>query len=175
MDNIHNMSTTGSAFSHPWIKAFIFNGPYAYSLFSIWFLIKRIPFLVGFLVWFAINSSTNKVLKQWIREPRPNNYQQIHDGGQYTRAEIYGMPSGHSQTIFFVVMYVWMVLQNISLTLTGLFVAALTLYQRWADKKHTISQLAVGCVVGLLMGWASYKITKRAISILHTKKQIMTL
>jgi membrane-associated phospholipid phosphatase len=146
------------------INKIIFNGPYIFTIIVIFNLYKQIKYLTGFLFFFIVNGFMNKILKNIIQDPRPKMFNKINDGGRYTKTEQYGMPSGHSQSIFFAIMYSWMVTKNVTLCLFGLFMASFILYQRWEDKKHTVAQLAVGCIVGLFIGWSSYKITKKIIT-----------
>ena len=71
------------------------------------------------------------------------------------------MPSGHAQSSMFSLTYLYLVKQSPSWLLIELFIAILTLYQRWNYRRHTIQQLFVGSVVGIVFAYISFVISKR--------------
>ena len=82
---------------------------------------------------------------------------------EYKGIEYYGMPSGHSQSVFYTISYMWYVTHNVYLLLIGLFIGLITLNQRYKTKKHTIEQLIVGAFTGISIGYISYNISKKLI------------
>jgi membrane-associated phospholipid phosphatase len=73
------------------------------------------------------------------------------------------MPSGHAQSSFFSNVYLWLVTGSMGYFLSGLFIASITVYQRWRDKRHTIQQLALGAIVGTLFAYGSYYMLSKKI------------
>ena len=100
-------------------------------------------------------------LKNIIKQPRPTGYLSINDGGEYINKERYGMPSGHSAFVFYSTTFLWLVKQNIPLLLVELFLCAITVYQRYEYKKHTIEQLVVGAVLGSAVAFCSHQVAVR--------------
>jgi membrane-associated phospholipid phosphatase len=103
-------------------------------------------------------------LKTFIREPRPQGYnselyREWMYALDYEGVEQYGMPSGHSMIIFFSLFYLWWIKKNVWYMIGGSFLAVLTLYQRFKYKKHTLSQLVVGAILGFTLSYLAYIIT----------------
>ncbi|RLN10545.1 hypothetical protein BBJ28_00000578 [Nothophytophthora sp. Chile5] len=98
-----------------------------------------------------INEVLNKVLKKAINQPRP-------DGAHLSGS---GMPSAHSQFIAFFAAYVIAYTMNNRrlvgqwLTIVSVFMlAVLTCYSRAHLGYHSIEQIAVGALIGMLSGFA---------------------
>jgi membrane-associated phospholipid phosphatase len=79
---------------------------------------------------------------------------------KYKNEERFGMPSGHAQSIFFSIVYLYNLKHSIPLLFSNLFIASLTLYQRWKYRRHTVEQLATGSAIGGLFAWAVYSLEK---------------
>lgn len=107
------------------------------------------------------NDYVNRVLKMIIREPRPSGRIPFSEYESYTGGHKYGMPSGHAQSIGFSVMYLWLVRSTDYMFVLSAFIGAVTLYQRWKYRNHTIEQLVVGvlcgCGLALLVWWVGTK------------------
>lgn len=133
-----------------------------------------------------INSILNITLKLLIKEPRPQQLKKTnltktlthnnethndtshapHDTPLYatlTHFNIYGMPSGHAQFAFFSTVYIWLAFKNIKLSLFYFAVSLITLYQRVKYNMHTIFQVAVGSLIGSLMGVLTFAFFKKKI------------
>ena len=81
-----------------------FFAPMILFTLSIIVLWSHIKYLNVYLIFFLLNMLLNKSLKQLIREPRPGKVteQNVYKGYENTGgAEIYGMPSGHAQSVIF--------------------------------------------------------------------------
>lgn len=139
-----------------------FNGPRILWIIAIGFMFDRIPYLVAFLTASYANDEINKILKLIIREKRPENGQSF-SGEKYEGAHQYGMPSGHAQSAFFSVAFLYLVTRSSALLIVGCCIAALTIYQRFVSKKHTAGQLVIGAGVGVLVAFVSFVIAKRVI------------
>jgi membrane-associated phospholipid phosphatase len=131
-------------------------GPVILLIVSVWQLWGNGIYLILSIVVFCINIFINIGLKQWIREPRPVGGQIMSIYDTYTGVLDYGMPSGHSQMAFGLVTFVYLVKQSISSLVGGLWIISLTVYQRWKYKRHSIEQLAIGAIVGILVAYISY-------------------
>ena len=130
------------AFEGPRIMFFV-------TLLSIW---RETKFLLAFPVGVVANIFLNKFLKNVFREPRPpslHNLGSLDNIDNYRGVEIYGMPSGHAQSIFFSLSYLYLVKKSNVVLMATLFLALATLYQRWFYGRHSVEQLLVGSLVGL--------------------------
>lgn len=139
-------------------------GPVILFLVSGWQLWGNGIYWTLSIVVFCINIFINIGLKQLIREPRPVGGQIMTIYDTYTGVLDYGMPSGHSQMAFGLVTFLYLVKQSVSSLLGGLWIISLTVYQRWKYRRHSIEQLAVGAIVGILVAYISYTVITMGIT-----------
>lgn len=144
-----------------------FYGPFILFGISIYYLVPYKQHMFYYIIFFFVNGIVNVVLKNIIRDPRPDGFNKRHsyDMIEYKGIEYYGMPSGHSQSVFYTISYTWFVAQNVYLFLAGLFIGLITLNQRFKTKKHTTTQLAVGAFVGTAVGYASWYASKKIMQV----------
>lgn len=69
----------------------------------------------------------------------------------------YGMPSGHSQNIFFITTILSLYLNNIYKTIFLLFIAIYGGYLRIKFGCHTLNQVIIGGIIGIIFGYLCYK------------------
>lgn len=139
-----------------------FFGPLILLVTSIIKLWNQPPYLAGYLIFFIINVIINKILKSIIKEPRPANGQSIINES-YEGADKYGMPSSHAQSVFYSMTYVYLIKDDYLVLLFESFISFLTIYQRWNYRRHTIEQLGIGSMIGLLFAYIGVYITKKYI------------
>jgi len=115
-------------------------------------LIDRPNYLSVFLIGSATNILLNKTLKYIIKEPRPPNPIEYssNDKGVYVNEEIYGMPSGHTQWAGFSVTFFFIIRRSPAWLLFGLITSVLTFNQRLKYRQHTLLQLIVGYITGMI-------------------------
>lgn len=135
-------------------------GPIILFIVSAWQLWGNGIYWTLSIVVFCINIFINIGLKQWIREPRPVGGQIMSIYGVLD----YGMPSGHSQMAFGLVTFVYLVKQSVSFLIGGVWIIGLTLYQRWKYNRHSIEQLVIGAIVGILVSYISYTVITMGIA-----------
>lgn len=142
-----------------------FYGPTINFIIGFISLLKQVKYLSGYLVFTGINSIMNIVLKTTFQETRPPGGIPLYDGEEekYKNENKYGMPSGHTQSVFFALTYLYLVKHSIYSFLLELCVAMITCYQRWKYRRHTISQIIVGSLIGILFGGLSFSLTKKYI------------
>ena len=109
--------------------------------------------LTIFVLFMIANELFNRFLKTMIREDRPSELISDKMDSAY-----YGMPSGHSQHIFFSAMYLQ--LQGIQYIEFIWIIALITIYERVANNKHTVNQVIVGALIGLGVGYFAHQIMK---------------
>ena len=152
-----------------------FYGPWIQGLITITQLITQKYYLIGYIVFAYINVFTNKWVKIHYKEPRPSEKEEaglpikVSDPNIFgmPNADIYGFPSGHAQQILYSVFYLFFVKRSKLLLLIGLFLSGLTVYQRWKYKRHSIKQLSLGSIIGVVIGYIGYYITSRVIKNIH--------
>jgi membrane-associated phospholipid phosphatase len=141
-------------------------GPLLLFFQSIYFLQKKPNYMIYYITGFFIDGFINILLKGIIKQPRPYIDKDMHNLSlTYLRRfmfkdgilfDIYGMPSGHSQSVMFSTTFIWLVLKNKFIFIVYLFVSLITFYQRIESNMHTLTQVFIGAFVGILMGSLFY-------------------
>ena len=129
-------------------------------------LLKRPQYLSGYLVFTGMNYILNKVLKTTVQDPRPSGGIPLFEGDEVRymmKTHKYGMPSGHAQLVFFALTYIYLVKHSIYTLILELSIALLTCFQRWKYRRHTINQIVVGSLLGIIIGGVSFSLTKKYI------------
>jgi membrane-associated phospholipid phosphatase len=144
---------------------------YALGFFSEFILIIIVSFfihshlidLIVYIFAISINRIINLSLKAHIKDLRPKNPIKFLESETFHhRHNFYGMPSGHSENVFFSISYFML---TISKRITnGVYVylpwisfcwlvGILTIIERWVFRNHTINQLIVGACTGIVFGF----------------------
>jgi membrane-associated phospholipid phosphatase len=139
-----------------------FFGPIIVIIISITKLWNQPQYLIGYVCFEIINSIINSVLKSLIRQERPVGGRSIINE-KYTGANIYGMPSSHTQNVAFSTVFLYLVKGSPTYLILESFILALTFYQRWKYKRHTVEQLIAGVGVGTLIAYLGFYMTKKII------------
>lgn len=122
-------------------------GPLIMTLIGIISLLKQLPVMWMFVLFWAVNFGVNSVLKVLIKEKRPNPMARFKKHVSY-----WGMPSGHAQSAGYCMAFFYYTrMSDLWYAVCGAL-AAITLWQRYASNAHTAKQLVVGVVVGVLVG-----------------------
>lgn len=137
-----------------------FLGPFILFGIGVWNLWGNHGFWCAYLVVFVTNSVINKIVKVIVKQPRPNDGKSIMNE-DYTGAETYGMPSAHAQSVFSSLTFLYLVKESPAWLIGELFIAGLTIYQRWKYRRHTVEQLGVGAMLGIIISYSGYYITKQ--------------
>ena len=133
-----------------------YQGPIITSSITFLSLLGKPIYLFMFIIGSFLNYSLNNEIKMMIKEPRPKNPLPFIDDQLIKGPQIYGMPSGHAQSIIFSIVYLYLVRGSMFWLYVGLFLFIITLYQRWVSKRHSIQQLIIGSIVGSTFGYMSY-------------------
>ena len=140
-------------------------GPIILISITTLLLWKKETLLFYFILGAIINIALNFFLKGVFKEPRPTGNQQIIqlaiNNGKRLGSQVYGMPSGHAQTAFYCTTFIFLSLKNWKFTSFYLIFALLICHQRYIYKEHTLWQLFVGALVGLVMGFIAFKGAKK--------------
>jgi len=144
-----------------------YNSAIILSIVGIYMLQNQKLYLIGFILGSILDVCLNKLLKHGFKQKRPNDpilFIGIETESTYLHSEQYGMPSGHAQTLFFALTFLYLVKKSTTLLILSLFLGGLTFYQRLKYKRHTIEQLCVGAVVGTLFAIIWYNGVTRYLS-----------
>jgi membrane-associated phospholipid phosphatase len=138
-------------------------GNYVLFILSMIFLHNKQTYLLFYIIGYIFNYSLNSFLKLIFKQPRPDenmklfelemNKRDYLDWREYQR---FGMPSGHAQETAYSLIYIILVLQNTKITILFLIITLFTIFQRIYTKRHSIIQVSVGTIIGLLTGYLFY-------------------
>jgi len=144
-------------------KIFAYIGAFSpiYLFFISLLLLRNYSVYLSFYtIGTIINTILNITLKSIIQEPRPNeDYKLISistSNGHRFGPDVYGMPSGHAQNAAFNLAFMTGLFKSPTITSFYLVITIITLGQRYIYKNHTLLQLFVGFILGLIIGTLSY-------------------
>ena len=159
------------------LNIFIYNfgklGPLLLFVNSLYLLWNKNNLFYYYLYGIFLNSIFNLVLKGIIKEPRPSEDPKLFNIAlkhsirfKFINGyphDIFGMPSGHTQSELFSTIFIYLALKDIKITIGYLFIALLTMYQRVLFKEHSMLQLIAGGIVGTLFGGFIYLMARQKI------------
>jgi membrane-associated phospholipid phosphatase len=155
--------------------------PFILFFISIFLLRNKHNLLFYYIVFFILSLVINLILKALIQQPRPsidtktfnlmikNKERYIHNHGM--PYDIFGMPSGHSQSVLFSTIFIYLALRDIKILMLYLCIDIITLIQRVVDNHHTINQVIVGSMIGSLLGYIALKFAQTNIEGKKTAKK----
>lgn len=139
------------------------NGPYIMIFTSFGLLFSKPRMLFYFIIGIFLSFIGNMSLKGIIKQPRPEFDTKSFNIALNTNSmryifgyDIYGMPSGHAQMAFFITTFLYLVTRNIWIAFSLLLLSFIIMCQRVVYNRHTILQVLVGSVVGILFGFFVY-------------------
>ena len=131
------------------------------SFFIICMLIfNNFKFVIFYVIFFIINMYFNNYLTNLIKQKNPSHPIKFLESETYSKKR-YGMPSFHSQNMFFSIGYSFFILNNFIWKLVLLLIGFAVIYERYVFRDHTMEQLLYGSILGLLLGYISYFIVKK--------------
>ena len=149
------------------------SGPFVLFVYSLYLLWNKNNLLYYYVYGIFLNEILNLVLKGLIKEPRPSEDPKLFNialkhsirfkfinGYPY---DIFGMPSGHSQSAFFSTLFIYLALKDIKISIIYLFISLLTMYQRVLFKHHTVLQVLAGSIAGILFAGFMYFMSQQKI------------
>ena len=116
------------------------------------------------IAWQILSHLLNVAIKNIIRAPRPDSYKDPNFSqlkptlaNFLTIHREFGMPSGHAQATMSQLIFISLYFREPLLTAYAFFQTALTLWQRYQTRRHSIKQLLAGSGIGVAVGLAFYK------------------
>ena len=125
--------------------------------------------LWGYWIGSAVNEMVVVILKRILKQPRPAPISLDKEAHDY-----YGMPSGHTQHTIFSIVYVALMNPNVIWLLCLSLLSGVSMYERVHNNKHTIWQIIVGGMLGIMMAGITYKLTKMYYESEHNKLVLAT-
>lgn len=112
--------------------------------------ISLIYFIMSLFFQF-VTPKINHVLKILIKQPRPKGTKDIDKYEKLLDKGSYGMPSGHAQMHSSIITLAYYSNFPFYIICVMIVILIISLFQRFTFKKHTISQLLFGVIVGFLL------------------------
>jgi membrane-associated phospholipid phosphatase len=111
--------------------------------------------MIFYLFFLVINGLLNVTLKSIIKQPRPEEYTKfLYSEHRSRKHPAYGMPSGHSQNVFYSITYLYLTAKDwIEWLPVGLLMATLMVIERYIFHNHTLLQLFAGALLGIIFGF----------------------
>ena len=163
MENIHKIIThLGNS------------GPIILFIYGSYLLWNKSTLYYYYQVGFVISAILNVILKDILKCPRPSeNIKEFNlalkNGRRFVFKngiphDIFGMPSGHSQSTMFITTYIFLTLKNKKFALIFFLLSLLIMYQRIKDNHHTLLQVVVGAIVGVVCGYLFYYFAQQSLT-----------
>jgi membrane-associated phospholipid phosphatase len=136
---------------------------------SLYLLRDKGKLLYYYIVGLFANTIINILLKITIQEPRPgidvDTFKLISKRPLFKHGipDIFGMPSGHTQSIVFSTVYVFLSLKQGNVLFFYALASILTMWQRVECNYHTVLQVVVGSAVGCAFAYFVYTLARKNI------------
>ena len=143
---------------------------------SILLLRTNIYSVLFYIIGIIFSLFVNQTLKRLIKELRPSEPVKFLNSDKFdNKAMIYGMPSGHSQHLFFSTMYLYLTITHFYpwVLLICSIIGFLTMVERYYFRNHTIRQLVVGAIVGVLLAYIVWVVGVKVKPIVGPKIKIL--
>ena len=150
------------------------NGPFILAICSLLLLKNKKYYFIFYLLGIILNMFLNQLLKYLIKQPRPYIDQKTFElamkhmkNTNYFNLISYdavlGMPSGHSQGVFFITAFMYFVFKNQypNLITFYLLISIITIIQRVYYKFHTVNQIIVGGLIGISFAYLMYYLASK--------------
>ena len=141
-------------------------GPIILFGMTVFLLRFKTNLLVYYCAGMLLKAVLNALLKVIIQAPRPMEdpqlfnsmlqYSQLHRPFYQLPYDTYGMPSGHSSSVFYSTIFVHLAFHDVPTTFFYLLVSLITLFQRVNNLFHSIPQVMAGTFLGILVAWGTF-------------------
>jgi membrane-associated phospholipid phosphatase len=148
-------------------------GPLLLIILSWYLLWEHKNLFFYFNVGLIANSILNTILKGVIQEPRPMfDAKKIKLAASHAKSyffqngipfDIYGMPSGHAQAVFFMTVFIHLAIKHNNMSYVYLLFSLLVCYQRVTFDYHSIAQIIIGSIIGSAFAYLVYQLAREKI------------
>ena len=116
--------------------------------------------------WQIASHLLNVVIKNTLKAPRPDSQPAEFDKLKETITlknyliihRNFGMPSGHAQSVWSELIFIALYFKSPLLTTAAAIQTGITLWQRYKAHRHSLTQLAIGSLLGIGIGLGFYQI-----------------
>ena len=161
------------------LKIFAY-GPFFLIIIS-WFLLwNKNTLFFYYTVGLFLDTILNLVLKGLFKQSRPLEDPQkfnlaithgkrflFKDGMPY---DIFGMPSGHSQSVLFSTVFMYFALKDKKMIYIYAIISLLTMIQRIYSYNHTLFQTIIGAFIGSIVGYLMFFLSGQKLTGIITEK-----
>ena len=145
--------------------------PIILFLISLYLLLDKDTLFFYYIFGIFTNSLLNLILKGIIQQPRPlddeklfhlalkNANKDVFKNG--IPFNVFGMPSGHAQSVIFSTVFIYLALKNTKILLFYLTVSVFTMFHRIYNNYHTWFQVIIGDIVGGLFGFLIFFLSQQ--------------
>lgn len=148
-------------------------GPGLLGIVSIILLWEKQSLLRYYVAGFFFNTLLNFVLKGLFKQPRPSVDEKLFNaslkhGKRFIYkdgipSDLFGMPSGHSESVFYSTFYVFFALKNYTSMFIYLVFSLITVLQRVYFNHHTVIQVIIGSIIGAAFAYLVYLLASKNI------------
>ena len=145
-------------------------GPIIQIFLSMYLLWDKNNLFFYYTVGIFVNAIFNLILKGLIQQPRPSEDPKMFelalkhskrflfkDGIPH---DIFGMPSGHAQSVFFSTVFIYCALKKKNILYGYLLMSLIVISQRVFFTYHTPLQVFVGAIIGGAIGYFVYYLAR---------------
>lgn len=114
------------------------------------------------ILWQLFSLLLNIILKFIFKQKRPTQLTNDINNTTYNTTystihktiynDKYGMPSGHAQSVMSQLTFIIFYFKNKYIKVLALIQTIITLWQRYYTNQHTINQLLIGSLIGIVIG-----------------------
>jgi len=142
-------------------------GPILLFILSLFLLRSKPIYLLFYVMGFIVNIGLNFILKITIKDPRPKEdivlFELALQHGKRMDMDKFGMPSGHAQSVGYSCAFIFLTICNMYTVWSYLVISLITMMQRYAYNNHTISQIVMGYIIGILVALMVYLVSNKFI------------
>ena len=150
------------------------NGPIILIFANIFAMFKKVHFQFYYVLFTLISALLNAVLKPIFKHPRPSideetfravlkrNERFIKRHGHLY--DIFGMPSGHMQSVIYSTLFNYLVFHNSQMTSVFLLISLITMIQRVVYNHHTFLQVIIGGCIGVMVACVAYYLARNNVA-----------
>lgn len=154
------------------------NGPFILFSSSIFLLWNKEKLLFYHIAGSCLNLILNVILKLWFKHPRPTDDKQKFELAMkqsnlnlfFNHYDVFGMPSGHSQSVLFSCVFLFMSNPTFVVRMFYIMIVLITMCQRVQYEHHNLLQVLAGGLVGGLFALFMFQMSQMNISGLLREK-----
>uniref|UniRef100_A0A6C0ER22 Phosphatidic acid phosphatase type 2/haloperoxidase domain-containing protein n=1 Tax=viral metagenome TaxID=1070528 RepID=A0A6C0ER22_9ZZZZ len=150
-------------------------GPIILLLYSLFLLWNNENLFFYYTIGIFVNSLLNLILKGILQHPRPSEDPKefelaLKNGKRFIFKDgiiphdIFGMPSGHTQSAVFSSVYIYLSLRQVKVFVFYLVISLITIYQRIKYNYHTLLQTIIGGIIGIMFAYYVYYLAQEKIT-----------